>query len=82
MTSDTPETDAQLTTFESISKLKKRFVNKTGTVGVEFARKLERERNLLRGALVYIAGLDTSQDASPEQCSAVSVAMLALDYKQ
>ena len=82
MTSDTPETDAQLTTFESISKLKKRFVNKTGTVSVEFARKLERERNLLRGALVYIAGLDTSQDASPEQCSAVSVAMLALDYKQ
>lgn len=79
--SDTPETDAQLTTFESISKLKKRFVNKTGTVGVEFARKLERERNVLRGALVYITGLDTSQDASPEQCSAVAVAMLALDYK-
>ena len=45
MTSDTPETDAQLTTFESISKLKKRFVNKTGTVSVEFARKLERERD-------------------------------------
>jgi hypothetical protein len=45
MTSDTPETDAQLTTFESISKLKKRFVNKTGTVSAEFARKLERERN-------------------------------------
>ena len=43
--SDTPETDAQLTTFESISKLKKRFVNKTGTVSAEFARKLERERN-------------------------------------
>jgi hypothetical protein len=45
MTSDTPETDAQLTTFESISKLKKRFVNKTGTVSAEFARKLERERD-------------------------------------
>jgi hypothetical protein len=54
MTSDTPETDAQLTTFESISKLKKRFVNKTGTVGVDFTRNMERERdealNLLREA--------------------------------
>ena len=43
--SDTPETDAQLTIFESISKLKKRFVNKTGTVGSEFARNMERERD-------------------------------------
>ena len=41
--SDTPETDAQLTTFTSISKLKKHFVNRTGTVSAEFARKLERE---------------------------------------
>ena len=46
--SATPETDAQLTTFEAISKLKKRFVNKTGTVSAEFARKLERERNEAR----------------------------------
>ena len=45
MTSDTPETDAQLTTFTSISKLKKHFTNKRGTVSAEFARKLERERN-------------------------------------
>lgn len=30
-------------------------------------------------ALQYIAGLDTSQDASPEQCSAVLVAMNAID---
>ena len=45
MTSDTPETDAQLTTFESISKLRKRFVNKTGTVSVEFARNMERKRD-------------------------------------
>lgn len=30
-------------------------------------------------ALRYIAGLDTSQDASPAQCSAVAVAMEALD---
>ena len=43
--SDTPETDAQLTTFTSISKLRKHFVNRTGTVSAEFARKLERERD-------------------------------------
>jgi pyrroloquinoline quinone (PQQ) biosynthesis protein C len=43
--SDTPETDAQLTTFTSISKLKKHFVNRTGTVSAEFARKLEQERD-------------------------------------
>lgn len=43
--SDTPETDAQLTIFTSISKLKKHFVNRTGTVSAEFARNLERQRN-------------------------------------
>lgn len=43
--SDTPETDAQLTTFTSISKLKKHFVNRTGTVSAEFAREMERERD-------------------------------------
>jgi hypothetical protein len=43
--SDTPETDAQLTTFTSISQLKKHFVNRTGTVSAEFARGLERGRN-------------------------------------
>ena len=79
MTSDTPETDAQLTTFESISKLKKRFVNKTGTVSAEFARKLERERNILIDALEYIAGLDSSQAACAELCSAVGVAAKALE---
>jgi hypothetical protein len=46
--SDTPETDAQLTTFTSISKLKKHFTNKKGTVSAEFARKLERERDEAR----------------------------------
>ena len=46
--SDTPETDAQLTTFTSISKLKKHFANRTGTVSAEFARKLERERDEAR----------------------------------
>jgi len=49
--SDTPETDAQLTTFTSISKLKKHFTNKSGTVSAEFARKLERERNEARAFL-------------------------------
>ena len=43
MVSDTPETDAQVTTFSSISKLKKRFECSTGKVSAEFARKLERE---------------------------------------
>ena len=46
--SDTPETDAQLTSFTSISKLKKHFVNRTGTVSAEFARGLERGRNEAR----------------------------------
>ena len=49
--SETPETDAQLTTFTSISKLKKHFVNRTGTVSAEFARGLERERNEARDAV-------------------------------
>ena len=46
--SDTPETDAQLTTFDSISKLGKHFANKKGTVSAGFARKLERERDNAR----------------------------------
>jgi hypothetical protein len=49
--SDTPETDAQLTTFTSISKLKKHFVNRTGTVSADFSRKLERERDKARALL-------------------------------
>lgn len=49
--SDTPETDAQLTTFTSISKLKKHFVNRTGTVSADFARKMERERDQARREL-------------------------------
>lgn len=52
--SDTPETDAQLTTFTSISKLKKHFVSRTGTVSAEFARKLERERDQ---AMLTVEGL-------------------------
>jgi hypothetical protein len=46
--SDTPETDAQLTTYTSISKSGKHFTNKKGTVSAEFARKLERERDEAR----------------------------------
>jgi transposase-like protein len=45
---ETPETDAQLTNFLSISKLGKHFTNRTGTVNAEFARTLERERDEAR----------------------------------
>lgn len=41
------------------------------------AMSADREEKL-RDALKYIAGLDTSQGASPQQCSAVAVAMEAL----
>jgi len=53
---DTPETDAQLTSFTSISKLKKPFVNRTGTVSAEFARKLERERSSLQDQRDFCMG--------------------------
>ena len=46
--SDTPETDAQLTTYTSISKSGKHFTNKKGTVSADVARKLERERDEAR----------------------------------
>ena len=52
--SDTPETDAQLTTFTSISKLKKHFTNKRGTVSADFARNLERERNKARDMVLRL----------------------------
>jgi hypothetical protein len=55
--SDTPETDAQLTTFTSISKLKKRFNNRTGPVSADFARKLERERDQARISAAYFKHL-------------------------
>jgi len=41
----TPETDSQIKTFTSISKLKRRFECSTGKVSAEFARRLERERD-------------------------------------
>lgn len=77
--SDTPRTDAQLTKFTSISKLKKPFVNQRGTVSAEFARGLERENNKMRDALEYIAGMNTSQTACAELCSAVAVSIEVLD---
>ena len=70
--SDTPETDVQ-ELVHSVSGAKLHCVD------VEFARKLERERNRLRVTLEEIASLDTSQDASPQQCGAVLIAMNVLN---
>jgi hypothetical protein len=70
--SDTPETNAQ-ELVHSVSGAKLHCVD------VEFARKLERERNRLRVTLEEIASLDTSQDASPQQCGAVLIAMNVLN---
>lgn len=44
----TPETDAEVTTFTSVSKLKRRFECSTGKVSAEFARRMERERDEAR----------------------------------
>ena len=43
--SPTPETDAQLRTFDSLTKYGKRFTNRTGQVNADFARRLERQRD-------------------------------------
>ena len=51
----TPETDAAVTTFTSISKLKKRFECSTGKVSAGFARRMERERDEAREVLRQIA---------------------------
>ena len=50
----TPETDAEVTTFTSISKLKRRFEASTGKVSADFARRLERERDEARERLAKI----------------------------
>lgn len=47
----TPETDGEVKTFTSISKLKKRFECSTGKVSADFARRLERERDEARESL-------------------------------
>ena len=51
----TPETDAAVTTFTSISKLKRRFEASTGKVSADFARRLERERDEAREELRAMA---------------------------
>jgi hypothetical protein len=71
--SDTPETDG--ITFYATKDMMPPY----NTVPSEFARKLERERDHIRVALEEIASLDTSQDASPQQCEAVLIAMNALN---
>jgi len=78
--SDTPEIDAQLTTFTSISKLKKHFVNRTGAVSAEFARKLERERDNLQDqrdfAMSEIERLKCERDNARE-CYKVAMDLVA-----
>ena len=51
----TPETDAEVTTFTSISKLKRRFECSTGKVSAEFARRMERERDEARERAAKLA---------------------------
>jgi len=41
--------------------------------------KMGNENNIMRDALEYIAGLDSSQAACAELCSAVGVAVKALE---
>ena len=53
----TPETDAEVMTFTSISKLKRRFECSTGKVSADFARRLERERDEAREKLARIESL-------------------------
>jgi hypothetical protein len=67
--SDTHETDAAVLQSEGQWS----FVLK------ECCQRLERERNKMREALEEISSLDTSQDASPQQCEAVLIAMNTLE---
>ena len=53
-------------------------LRKQRAIARKFGEQMERERNKARKALREIASLDTSQDASPQQCGAVLVAMNAL----
>jgi hypothetical protein len=70
--SDTPETDAFIEALNDDWDYE--FAALT-----THAKKLERERDEARKALHEIASLDTSQDASPQQCAAVLLAMNALE---
>jgi len=69
---NTPETDAQLTTFTSLSKLKKHFVNRTGTVSAEFARGLERERDNLQDQRDFAMGEMARLERERDEARAVS----------
>ncbi len=69
--SDTPNTDAKAVGAIGFYSC--------ATVPADFARQLERECNKARKALHEIASLGTSQDASPQQCAAVLLAMNALE---
>ena len=68
---DTPLTDKQAVTAIGFYSC--------ATVPADFARRLEQSLNTAAKALKAIAGMDTSQDASPNQCAAVLLAMFALD---
>jgi hypothetical protein len=68
--SDTPETDAAWRELRENNRVQPLLY---------LANKLERERDEARKALHEIASLDTSQDASPQQCAAVLLAMNALE---
>lgn len=64
----TPETDAAVTTFTSISKLKRRFECSTGKVSADFARRLERERDEARDAAAkWESSFDAMERAGAEQ---------------
>ena len=66
----TPETDSQIKTFTSVSKLKKSFENRTGTVSAGFARKLERERD---EALAAIVGWENKWKCAVEMAAQAEV---------
>jgi hypothetical protein len=53
-------------------------LRKQRAIARNFGEQMERERDHIRVALEEIASLDTSQDASPQQCEAVLIAMNAL----
>jgi seryl-tRNA synthetase len=54
-------------------------LRKQRAIARSFGEQMERERNEARKALQEIASLGTSQDASPQQCAAVLLAMNALE---
>jgi hypothetical protein len=73
--SDTPETDVLLSNQVFYRIPPDECCDQLQTL----CERLERELNQMRKALEKIASLDTSQDASPQQCGAVLIAMNALN---